>query len=143
MGRGVPTRIEEAMSQPTPGALAPAAVLGLSWVLAAGSAGPALAHAELRAAEPAEGAVLSTPPGRIALSFTEPMQVTSLRLLDDAGRERPLRREGPRTAATAEARAGVPDPLPPGGYRIEYRGLSADGHVGGGAVRFRLQGGTR
>lgn len=54
-----------------------------------------------------------------------------------------LRREGPRTAATAEARADMPGPLPPGAYRIEYRSLSADGHVGGGAVRFRLEGGTR
>jgi methionine-rich copper-binding protein CopC len=131
------------MSRPIPGALAPAVVLGLAWVLAAGTARPALAHAELRASEPPEGAVLSAPPGRIALSFTEPMQVTSLRLLDEAGRERPLRREGPRTAATAEARADVPGPLPPGAYRIEYRGLSADGHVGGGAVRFRLEGGAR
>ncbi len=130
------------MSRPVPGALTPA-VLGLALVLATAPAGPALAHAELRASEPAEGAVLSAPPGRIALSFTEPMQVTSLRLLDDAGRERPLRREGARTAATAETRAGVPDPLPPGAYRIEYRGLSADGHVGGGVVRFRVEGGAR
>ncbi len=130
------------MSRPIPGAPAPA-VLGLALVLATGTAGPALAHAELRAAEPAEGAVLSAPPGRISLTFTEPMQVTSLRLLDEAGRERPLRREGSRTAATAEARADVLGPLPPGAYRIEYRGLSADGHVGGGAVRFRMEGGAR
>ena len=130
------------MSRPVPGALTPA-VLGLALVLATGAARPALAHAELRASEPAEGAVLSAPPGCIALSFTEPMQVTSLRLLDDAGRERPLRREGARTAATAETRAGMPDPLTPGAYRIEYRGLSADGHVGGGVVRFRVEGGAR
>lgn len=107
------------MSRPDPGAHALAA-LGLALALAAGTARPALAHAELRASEPAEGAVLYVPPGRIALSFTEPMQVTSLRLLDEAGRERQLRREGPRTAATAEARAGVPDPLPPGArFRVE------------------------
>ena len=130
------------MSRPVPGALTPA-VLGLALVLATGTAGPALAHAELHAAEPAEGAVLSAPPGRISLIFTEPMQVTSMRLLDEAGREQSLRREGPRTAAAAEARAGVPDPLPPGAYRIEYRGLSADGHVGGGTVRFRVEGGAR
>ena len=130
------------MSRPIPGALAPA-VLCFALVLATGAGGPASAHAELRAAEPAEGAVLSASPARISLSFTEPMQVTSLRLLDEAGRERPLRREGPRTAATAETRADVPGPLPPGAYRIEYRGLSADGHVGGGAVRFRLEGGKR
>jgi copper resistance protein C len=131
------------MSRTTPDAAFTPVVLGLALVLATGAAGPALAHAELRASEPAEGAVLSIPPGRIALSFTEPMQVTSLRLLDEAGRERPLRREGARTIATTEARAGVPDPLTPGAYRIEYRGLSADGHVGGGVVRFRLEGGTR
>ena len=130
------------MSRPVPGALTPA-VLGFALALATGAARPALAHAELRASEPAEGAVLSAPPGSIALSFTEPMQITSLRLLDDAGRERALRREGPRTAATAEARAGVAGPLPPGAYRIEHRGLSADGHVGGGAVRFRLEGDSR
>ena len=30
-----------------------------------------------------------------------------------------------------------------GAYRVEYRGLSADGHVGGGAVRFRVEAGAR
>jgi methionine-rich copper-binding protein CopC len=119
------------------------AALGLALSLATAAAHPALGHADLRASEPADGAVLPAPPDRISLSFTEPMQVTSLRLLDEAGRGRPLRREGARTAATAEARAGVPGPLPPGAYRIEYRGLSADGHAGGGAVRFRVEGGTR
>ena len=132
------------MFRPDPGAHALAA-LGLALTLAAatGTARPALAHAELRASEPGEGAVLSAPPGRISLSLTEPTQVTSLRLLDEAVREQSLRREGSRTAATVEARADVPGPLRPGAYRIEYRGLSADGHVGGGAVRFRLEGGTR
>ena len=128
------------MFRPDPGTHALAALgLALTLVAATGTARPAHAHAELRASEPGEGAVLSAPPGRISLSFTEPTQVTSLRLLDEAGRERPLRREGSRTAATAEARAGVPDPLPPGAYRVEYRGLSIDGHVGGGAVRFRIE----
>ena len=120
------------------------AVSGLALLaLAAGVARPALAHAELRASEPAEGAALPAPPGRISLFFTEPMRITSLRLLDEAGRERPLRREDPRAAATAEARASLPDPLPPGAYRVEYRGLSADGHVGGGAVRFQVENGAR
>ena len=128
------------MFRPDPGAHALAA-LGLALTLAAatGTARPALAHAELRASEPGEGAVLSAPPGRISLSFTEPTQVTSLRLLDEAGRERPPRREGERTAATREARAAVQGALPPGAYKIEWRGASADGHVGGGAVSFRIE----
>lgn len=123
---------------------ATAAAIALALAACGATARPALAHADLRASEPAEGAVLPASPGRIALLFTEPMRVTSLRLLDEAGQERPLRREGPRTGAAAEARASLPGPLLPGAYRVEYRGLSADGHVGGGAVRFRVgNGGAR
>ena len=118
------------------------AIGGLALAFAVGAAArPALAHAELRASEPAEGAVLPAPPGRVSLSFTGPMRVTSLRLFDEAGRELPLRREGERAAAAAEVRASLPGPLPPGAYRLEYRGLSGDGHAGGGAVRFRVEGG--
>lgn len=98
----------------------------------------ARAHSELRASEPAGGAVVAASPGHIVLQFTAPMQVTSLRLLDGAGRERPLRRDGPRAAAVEELRAAVATPLPPGSYRVEYRGLSADGHVGSGTVEFRV-----
>ena len=131
---------ETTMVPPAPGRRALAAY-GLALALASvGTARPALAHAELRASEPAEGAVLPASPDRVSLSFTEPMRVTSLRLFDEAGREQPLRREGERTAAAAEARASLSGPLPPGAYRLEYRGLSADGHAGGGAVRFRVGG---
>lgn len=105
----------------------------------AAAAAPAAAHSGLHASEPADGAVLRAAPSAIVLAFMEPVRVTSLRLLDEAGRERPLRREGERTAATREARAAVQDALPPGAYRIEWRGASADGHVGGGAVGFRIE----
>lgn len=130
------------MPQANPGACALTA-LGLTLASCLALPAPAFGHAELRASEPAEGAALHAAPDRIVLAFTEPMQVTSLRLLDEAGRDQPLRREGTRTARAGELRAAVAGPLPPGGYRIEYRGLSADGHVGGGAVRFRVEAGTR
>lgn len=128
------------MTKPDLGKRRAAAAFAIVLTLAApGGVRPAHAHAELRASEPAEGAVLPASPDRVALFFTEPMRVTSLRLLDEAGRERPLRREGARADATAEARASLPGgPLPPGAYRVEYRGLSSDGHVGGGVVRFRV-----
>ena len=127
------------MVQPAPGRRGLAVLgFGLALVAAAGAVRPALAHAELRASEPAEGTMLPASPGHVSLSFTEPMRITSLRLFDEAGRELPLRREGERAAAAAETRASLPGPLPPGAYRLEYRGLSGDGHVGGGAVRFRV-----
>ena len=108
-------------------------------VLGMAAAAPAAAHSSLHASEPADGAVLRAAPPAVVLAFTEPVRVTSLRLLDEAGREQPLRRDGERTAATREARATVQGALPPGGYRIEWRGASADGHVGGGALRFRIE----
>lgn len=107
----------------------------------------AWAHSEVRHSTPADGAVLTAPPAEIALTFTDPMQVSALRLLDAEGRETALRRDGARTAKVASIRAAVlGGPLPPGAYRIEYRGISADGHVGGGMVRFQVIGpapGTR
>jgi methionine-rich copper-binding protein CopC len=115
------------------------ALLRLTAILVPLLAPGARAHSELRASEPAEGAVVAAPPDRIVLRFTAPMQVTSLRLLDAAGRERAIRREGARAAAVEELRAAIVAPLPPGLYRVEYRGLSADGHVGSGAVEFRFQ----
>jgi methionine-rich copper-binding protein CopC len=107
------------------------------------SSDPAAAHTELRNADPADSAVLHSPPTRLALTFTAPMQVTALRLLDETGKEHPLIREGARTAPVSELRAAIVQPLPLGAYRVEYRGLSPDGHVGSGALHFRVDASAR
>jgi len=103
------------------------------------AAAPAAAHSDLHRSEPADGAVLRAAPAAVVLAFQAPVQVMTLRLLDRDGRERPLRREGARGAAVSEVRAAVQGTLPPGDYRIEWRGASPDGHAGGGAVRFRVE----
>lgn len=126
-----------------PIAARPIAIFALLAAFAMAGIRPAAAHAELQASEPPEGAVLAAPPAALRLVFTAPMQVTLLRLLDEAGHERPLRREGQRRAAAADHAAAVQGALPPGAYRMEYRGLSPDGHVGGGAVRFRVTAAAR
>lgn len=110
-----------------------------AFALGFAAVGPAAAHSDLHRSEPADGAVLRAPPPAVVLAFQEPVRVTSLRLLDGAGRETKLAREGERIAATREVRAGVQGPLTPGDYRIEWRGSSVDGHVGGGTVRFRVE----
>lgn len=102
------------------------------------AAGPALAHSELHHAEPADGAVLRSSPPAISLMFAAPVRVMTLKLLDESGRERRLTREGERGAAVQEVRATVQEALQPGAYRVEWRGASADGHVGGGALAFRV-----
>ncbi len=113
--------------------------VAIAALLAFGAAAPAAAHSDVHHSEPADGAVLRAPPATVVLTFHAPVRVTTLRLLDGAGRERPVRREGERGAAVGEVRAAVQGALPPGDYRIEWRGVSPDGHAGGGAVRFRVE----
>jgi methionine-rich copper-binding protein CopC len=71
------------------------------------------------------------------LMFTHDCRVTAMRLLDEAGREHEVRREG-GTAASNQATAAIAVPLPPGAYRLEWRALGNDGHVMNGAVRFAV-----
>jgi methionine-rich copper-binding protein CopC len=99
--------------------------------------GAASAHAMLHTSDPADGATLTTSPRSLNLMFTEECRVTALRLLDEAGREHQVRREGGR-AASSKATATVATPLPPGAYRIEWRAMGDDGHVMSGAVRFAV-----
>lgn len=103
------------------------------------AAGPALAHSEVHHAEPADGAVLRSSPPAVSLMFSAPLRVMTLRLVDENGRERRLNRDGERTAAVSEVRATVQETLAPGAYRVEWRGASADGHVGGGTLNFRVE----
>lgn len=95
------------------------------------------AHSELRATEPVEGARLVAPPPALLLRFDEPVQVTSLRLLDTAGAAVAMRREGGGQASMV-ARASPGAPLPPGEYRLEWRAISADGHPIRGVLRFSV-----
>lgn len=108
-------------------------------LLSLAASGPALAHSDLHHAEPADGAVLRGSPPAISLMFAMPVRVMTLRLLDESGRERRLVREGERGTAVQELRATVQETLPPGSYRVEWRGASPDGHVGGGALGFRVE----
>jgi methionine-rich copper-binding protein CopC len=98
---------------------------------------PASAHAMLHSSDPADGATLITSPRALHLMFTEDCRVTAMRLLDGAGKEHQVRREGGRAAAS-HATATVASSLPPGAYRLEWRAIGDDGHVMSGAVRFAV-----
>jgi methionine-rich copper-binding protein CopC len=119
-----------------------AVIAAAAVMLCFAAAGPALAHSDVHHSEPADGAVLRSAPPAVLLMFHQPVRVMTLRLLDEAGREKKLAREGARSAAVQEVRATVQDRLPAGGYRVEWRGSSEDGHVGGGAIAFRVEPGA-
>ncbi|PHK94115.1 copper resistance protein CopC [Pseudoroseomonas rhizosphaerae] len=99
--------------------------------------GAASAHAMLHSSDPADGATLNASPRALNLAFTEDCRVTSLRLVDEGGREHQVRREGGR-AASSQVTATLAAPLRPGAYRLEWRAMGDDGHVMSGAVRFAV-----
>lgn len=109
-----------------------AAAAALAAVLALPGPRAAFAHAVLVEAEPADGAVLETPPSRLRLRFNEPVAITSLRIVDGAGTSLPL---APPDAGPSDL---VELPLPPlaeGRHAVSWRMVSADGHpVAGSAV---------
>lgn len=100
-------------------------------------AGMAFAHSENEATTPPDGATVSGAPEMIELVFDMPVRVTLARLLNAEGAEMPLERET-GMAPSLQFRA-VPDTLPPGAYRVEWRGLAADGHPMGGAFSFTVE----
>lgn len=118
--------------------MTPSRALFLGVLLAIALSGPALAHSDIAHSDPGEGAVLPASPPVVELMLTQPMRVTSLKLRSEAGRETPLRREGASGGMTQQVRAVVSETLAPGAYRVEFRGASADGHVGGATLRFRV-----
>ena len=100
-------------------------------------ASPAVAHSELRGSAPQDGATLAAAPSEVILRFNEPVQVTSMRLLNAAGETIPLRRDGD-PAPSREERAALTTPAPAGALRLEWRAISADGHPIGGTLRFTV-----
>lgn len=109
----------------------------LPLLVAAGMAAPAAAHSELRGSDPASGAQLGCAPDRIELHFNEGVQLTALRLHRADGAEIAL---APRAIREATTEIIALPALEPGEFRAEWRVISADGHVVGGTIPFRIIG---
>lgn len=101
-------------------------------------ASPAAAHSELRRTNPASNAVLDASPAEIVVEFNERVQVTTLRLVDSAGRQTRLPTTTLRAAASIE-RVALTAPLAPGRWQIEWAAISADGHPISGRVFFEVR----
>ncbi|MDG9720640.1 copper resistance protein CopC [Streptomyces sp. DH24] len=116
-------------------------LLGVALVLLLlGTAGPASAHAALRATDPEDGTVLKRAPRHLTLTFTE-----SVGLLDDSFRVYgPDRRRvdtgepGHADGRSDTARAALPGRLGTGTYTVAWRVVSADSHPVSGAFTFSV-----
>ena len=98
--------------------------------------GAALAHSEKEGTTPADGAELTETPEMIHMVFDDPMRVTMARLLNANGAEMPMER-GTGLDPSLEFHA-EPEPLAPGRYTVEWRGLASDGHPMQGSFSFQI-----
>ncbi|MXW92725.1 MAG: copper resistance protein CopC [Rhodospirillaceae bacterium] len=97
----------------------------------------AFAHSKLNTTEPADGAVLVQAPARIVLSFAKRIRLTKVRLRrgDNDAVDLDLTRHKGFATRFAIALPGRGRGL----YRIEWRGLAADGHAMRGSFEFRVK----
>ncbi|MCZ4281454.1 copper resistance protein CopC [Kiloniella laminariae] len=87
--------------------------------------------------EPADQAVLSTPPKQITLTFPAPVRLTSLKLETAAGDKIPL-----ENAQNIEPASAISVSLPileTGTYQVNWRGLASDGHPTKGSFSFTIK----
>jgi copper transport protein len=121
--------------KPITRALAAALVAGIWPSLAATTA---FAHASLGSSDPSNGELLETAPDRIALTFTEPpdLSLTTIGVLDDTGAPVPTGPPELAPGSDREVRVRL-GPVPDGVYTVTWRTVSAtDGHVTSNAFSF-------
>ncbi|WP_287885656.1 MULTISPECIES: copper resistance CopC/CopD family protein [Paracoccus] len=99
------------------------------------SAGLALGHASLIAADPPDGAVLQTAPPVLSLTFSEPARPLVARLTAATGESRLL--DPPQVQGNRLIYAMPPD-LDRGSHLLSWRVTSGDGHPVAGASLFSL-----
>ncbi|WP_104203866.1 copper resistance CopC family protein [Billgrantia saliphila] len=109
--------------------------LAMVWLLLASPL--LLAHSHVVATQPADGEVLQQAPSSIAFELDAPLRLTRFALSGPQG-EVPLT-ENP-VGGMAKRHEGEPaQALPPGDYRVEWRGIAEDGHTMSGDYRFSIR----
>jgi len=110
------------------------AVLAAMFVIFA-PARPALAHASLLGAVPADNVTIPEPPQSFQLDFNEPVSPLVMRLIGPDGQVTTL--TDARAANKSVTIAAPPMPQR-GSYVLSWRVISADGHPVGGVVSFAI-----
>ena len=98
---------------------------------------PALAHAHLAEAKPADGSVLTVPPSQFLLKFSEAAHLTALSLLREGDAK--AQKLGPLPAAASSTFSIAAPKLSAGTYTLSYRVIAADdNHLSSGEISFRV-----
>jgi methionine-rich copper-binding protein CopC len=98
---------------------------------------PALAHAHLAEAKPADGSVLTAPPAQFLLKFSEAAHLTALSLRREGDAK--AQKLGPLPTAASTSFSIAAPKLGAGSFTLSYRVVAADdNHLSSGTIRFRL-----
>jgi methionine-rich copper-binding protein CopC len=98
---------------------------------------PAMAHARLIEARPANGSVLTVAPAQFLLKFSEAAHLTALSLLREGDAK--ARKLGPLPTAASTSFSIAAPQLAAGSYTLSYRVVAADdNHLSSGTLKFRL-----
>lgn len=99
---------------------------------------PALAHAHLVKASPADGAVLTASPSDLRLTFSESVEArfSGVDITGADGRKIATGRPG---GQGAEMVVPLANPLPPGTYKVNWHVVSVDGHKTAGSFTFEVK----
>jgi methionine-rich copper-binding protein CopC len=108
-----------------------------AWLI---GASVALAHSELRRAEPAPNSKHKSPPNEVKLSFTERLEpaYSTVRVVDAHGAEVDRQDAHVDPVDRLLLRASL-KPLDPGAYTVNWRALSLDPHVAEGHFTFQVE----
>ncbi|MEU2668606.1 copper resistance protein CopC [Streptomyces sp. NPDC007164] len=137
-----PTPSTPATRRPLTAAALLAALVGMVFGLLLGGAGPASAHAALTGSDPQDGAVVTTAPKEVTLTFSEQVALgdDSIRILDPAGK-RADTGAAPRdlqSGSTVKYGVSLHAGLPNGTYTVAWQAVSADSHPVSGAFTFSV-----
>ena len=95
----------------------------------------ALGHSKSEKTVPADGATVASVE-TVRMTFDKPMRITSFRLI--AGEEEQPVKRGVGMEPVTKFSATPGRPLEPGTYRVDWRGLSDDGHPMNGSWSFTV-----
>jgi methionine-rich copper-binding protein CopC len=98
---------------------------------------PAMAHAHLAEAKPANGSVLTVAPTQFLLKFSEAAHLTALSLLREGDAR--AQKLGPLPTAASTSFSIAAPKLSAGTFTLNYRVVAADdNHLSSGTIKFRL-----
>ncbi len=100
-------------------------------------AGLGWAHSKQEKTVPANNAVLKKAPAELVLNFDKPMRITKLVLTDQSGKDYEVQRTD-QMKHVLKLVAQL-DPVPNGEYKVDWRGLSEDGHPMKGTFSFTVK----